>query len=104
MRRGLPVTLLVQEDGQTQRITPAPTHQLSDGEAIIAAAVAGFGICQMPSQVLSEHLRAGTLVPILENHSQGTVGVQVVWTRQGQLCPKVRYVVDRLLEFADAAR
>ncbi len=98
------MTWLVQENGHTQRITPPPTHQFSDGDAIIAASVAGFGICQMPSSVLREHLNAATLVPILEDHSQGTVDVHIVWARQGQLSPRIRYVVDRLVEFAEAGR
>jgi DNA-binding transcriptional LysR family regulator len=104
MRRGPPVSWLVQEDGITKRVAPRPTHQMSDGGAIIEAAVAGFGICQMPSSVVREHLEAGTLVSIMEDHSQASVDVHAVWARQGQLSPKVRYVVDRLTEYAGKGR
>lgn len=100
MPKGPPVNWLVQDSGGTRRFTPAPTHQLSDGEAIIAAAVAGFGICQMPSSVLREHLDAGRLVSILGDLSHTSVDIHAVWARQGQLSPKVRYVVGQFVEYA----
>jgi len=103
-RRGPPVSWLVQEDSVTKRVTPPPTHQLNDGDAIIEAAVAGFGICQMPSSVVRHHLEAGALVPILEDYSQTSVDVHVVWPRQGHLSPKVRYFVDQLVAHADRGR
>lgn len=104
MRKGPPVSWLMQENGSTKRITPPPTHQLSDGDAIIEAAIAGFGICQMPASVVREYIASGALVPILEKHSRTSVDVHAVWVRQGQLSPKVRYVVNRLVEYAGNGR
>jgi DNA-binding transcriptional LysR family regulator len=95
---------LVQEDGVTTRVTPPATHQLSDGDAIIEAAVAGFGICQMPFSVVRHQLEAGALVPVLEDHSQASVDVHAVWPRQGLLSPKIRYVVDQLVAQAAKGR
>jgi DNA-binding transcriptional LysR family regulator len=104
MPKGPPVSWLVAENGGARRFTPPATHQLSDGDAIIAAAVAGFGICQMPSSVVREHLEAARLVSILKDHSQLSVDVHAIWARQGQLSPKVRYIVDRLVEYAENGR
>lgn len=104
MRKGPPLSWLIQENRSTRRITPPPAHQLSDGDAIIEAAVAGFGICQMPLSVVRGHIEAAALVPILEDYSQTSVDVHAVWAGQGQLSPKVRYVVDRLVEYAEYGR
>ncbi|MGP9790947.1 LysR family transcriptional regulator [Roseinatronobacter sp. NSM] len=101
MRKGPPVSWLMQENGSTKRITPPPTHQFSDGDAIIEAAISGFGICQLPASVVRRYIDSGALVPILEEHSRTSVDVHAVWARQGQLSPKVRYVVDRLVEYAE---
>lgn len=104
MRRGPPVTWLVQEDGGTRRITPPASHQMSDGDAIIQAAVEGFGVCQMPSSVVGPHIEAGALVPVLEPYSQALVDVHLLWARQRQLSPKVRFVVDQLAAYAAAGK
>ncbi len=58
----------------------------------------------MPSSVLRSRLESGTLIPILDDYSHTSVDVHAVWARQGQLSPKLRYVVDRLVEYAEGGR
>jgi DNA-binding transcriptional LysR family regulator len=102
--KGPPVSWIVQENGVTKRVTPPPTHQLSDGEAIVDAAVAGFGICQMPSSIVRHRIEEGKLVAVLQDCSQTSVDVHAVWPRQALLSSKVRYIVDQLVACAEEGR
>lgn len=66
---------VLDENGQIARITPPSTHEVGDGDAIIAMAAAGKGICQMPSSLIRDHLKDGRLVPVLEKYSPGDVAI-----------------------------
>lgn len=101
-RRGQRVSWTVlDETGVLTRITPPGTHEVGDGDAIIAMAAAGQGICQMPGSLIRDHLNAGRLVPVLENYSQGDVAIHAVWPQTRHLQPKVRRVVDELVARAE---
>jgi len=101
-RRGQRVSWTVlDETGVLTRITPPGTHEVGDGDAIIAMAAAGQGICQMPGSLIRDHLAAGRLVPVLENYSQGDVAIHAVWPQTRHLQPKVRRVVDELVTRAE---
>ena len=100
--KGPPLAWVVREDGQVKRITPSGIHQLSDGEAMVDAAAAGLGLCQVPASMVRDHLAAGTLEPVLSDLSTVPVEVHALWPRQSHLSPRVRFVVDRLVE--EAAR
>lgn len=104
MRKGPPLSWVVREEGSVKQISPPPTHQLSDGEAMVDAAVAGFGICQVPSSLVRHHLEQGTLTALLQDYSTVPVDVHAVWARQVHLSPKVRYVVDQLVAYAANGR
>jgi DNA-binding transcriptional LysR family regulator len=99
--KGPPLTWVVKEGGEVKRITPPATHHVSDGEAMVEAAVAGLGLCQLPISMLRDHLARGALQPVLTDVSTETVEVHAVWPRQAHLSPRVRHVIDRLL--AEAA-
>ncbi|WP_369991861.1 LysR family transcriptional regulator [Pseudomonas xanthosomatis] len=101
-RRGQRLSWTVLDsEGQVTRITPPGTHEVGDGDAIVAIAVAGQGICQMPSSLVREHLDNGSLVPVLEQYSPGDVEIHAVWPQTRHLLPKVRRVVDELVSRAE---
>ncbi|SDC76802.1 transcriptional regulator, LysR family [Sphingomonas sp. YR710] len=95
--KGPPLAWVVGEDGQLKRITPPRTHQMSDGEAMVDATVAGLGLCQVPISMVRQHLLQGRLESVLADVSTIPVEVHAVWPRQAHLSPRVRHVVDRLL-------
>jgi DNA-binding transcriptional LysR family regulator len=99
-RRGLPLSWRITRNGESLRISPPSTHQISDGDPIIAAALAGLGCCQMPMFMVREHLESGRLIEILHDVSTEIIDVHAVWPKVGHLRPKVRHVVDTLLEIA----
>jgi DNA-binding transcriptional LysR family regulator len=69
---------------------------MSDGQAMVDAAVAGLGLCQMPASLVRAHLRDGRLVSVLQDYTATPVEVHALWPKTVQLSPKVRYVVDQL--------
>ena len=87
-----------------QRFTPPATHRLSDGEAMVAAAVGGLGLVQLPISLVREQIADGRLIQVLQSCSGAEVDVHAVWPRQSHLNPRVRYVIDRLLDHAAQGR
>lgn len=78
-----------------------PAHLSTTIEGVLAAAIAGLGIAQVPDFLVHDAVRAGTLVTVLdEEASDGTFWL--VWPRSSQRAPKVRAFIDfavgRLLE------
>jgi DNA-binding transcriptional LysR family regulator len=98
--KGTPLAWVVREDGAVKRLSPPATHQVSDGEALVDAAVGGLGICQLPASLVRRHIESGALVALLETFSTVPVEVHALWPRQAHLSPRVRYVVDRLVAAA----
>jgi DNA-binding transcriptional LysR family regulator len=97
-RRGQPLSWYANEDGKALRFMPPTTYQIGDADAMVEATLAGFGLCQMPEALFRRHLDAGQMVTVLDDCTQRWIDVHAVWPRAVHLRPKVRYVVDKLLE------
>jgi DNA-binding transcriptional LysR family regulator len=102
--KGPPLVWFVNVGGAEKRFNPPATHRLSDGEAMVDAAVGGLGLVQLPSSLVREALASGSLKPVLRDFSAVGVDVHAVWPRQRQLNPRVRYVVDQLVAHAARGR
>jgi len=68
----------------------------NSGQAVLDAALCGFGLCQLPDYYVLEHLRAGRLVSLLEHHQPPNTAVWALYPQQRHLSPKVRQLVDFL--------
>jgi DNA-binding transcriptional LysR family regulator len=97
---GPPQRWTLTEDGRTVPVVPPTTHRLSDGESIVETAVAGFGLCQMPSALVRQRIEQGRLIPVLEAYSDDWVDIHLLWLQEAALAPRVRYVIDALIEHA----
>ncbi|MDH6149543.1 MULTISPECIES: LysR family transcriptional regulator [Paraburkholderia] len=100
-RRGQPLSWRVNINGESRRISPPATHQISDGDSIVEAALAGMGLCQMPMSLLRRHLESRALLSVLDDFSSDLIDVHAVWPKVAHLRPKVRHVVDTLLSLAE---
>ncbi|HEY0290612.1 MAG TPA: LysR family transcriptional regulator [Pseudomonas sp.] len=100
-RRGQPLSWRVREGQETVRYVPPSTHQIGDGEAMILAAVAGIGLCQMPRCLFKDDIDAGRLAEVLGDYEPEPVEVHAVWPKVSHLRPKVRYVVDELVRLCE---
>jgi len=99
--KGPPLTWSLRDGGGERRITPPATHRLSDGAAMVDAAVAGLGLVQLPLPLVRAAIANGRLITVLDGLS-APVDVHLVWPRKAQLRYRVRHVIDRLV--AAAAR
>lgn len=100
MPKGPPVDWFVSEAGTPKRVTPPPTHRLSDGEAMVDAAIGGLGLAQLPVSLVRDAIAKGLLKAVLQPYCAVDVDVHAVWPRQAHLSPRVRYVIDRLVALA----
>jgi DNA-binding transcriptional LysR family regulator len=97
-RRGQPLAWHLCQDGVAARLMPPPTYQISDGEAMVDATLGGIGLCQMPLALFRSHIEAGQLLTVLDAYTAPAIDVHAVWPRTVHLRPKVRHVVDALVE------
>ncbi len=72
----------------------------NDGETLCAAAIAGLGIVLLPEWMVGPELRAGQLREILPDYrpEPDTTPLHAVYPHQRHLPPKVRVMVDFLVE------
>ncbi len=100
-RRGQPLSWRIRNGDESVRYAPPTSHQIGDGEAMILAAVAGVGLCQMPRCLFGDDIEAGRLVEVLGDYEPEPVDVHAVWPKVSHLRPKVRYVVDELVKVCE---
>lgn len=101
VRRHQPVTwLLKDQDGKLIRHRPLPAHEFADGDAMVAATLAGCGLCQLPLWLVGHYLDSGALREVLTDYRGGEMPVSALWPQSRQLLPKIRYVVDTLVAAA----
>lgn len=102
-RRGLKHGwLLKSETGEMELFEIPVRHELGDGEAILAATLAGCGLAQLPTWLANEHLQAGELVPVLNKLSGGEMPIHAIWAKSHYIQPKLRIIIDELLLIAKA--
>lgn len=98
-RRDIPATWRVTApDGTMKRILPRVTHEIGDGAAIVDAAVAGLGVAQMPISIVADHISNGRLIPLLQDATDVKVGIYAIWPASRHLLPRVRHVVEVLVD------
>lgn len=93
---GPPLAWSVRTGTEATLYTPHSSHQLSDGAAMVDAAIAGLGLVQLPVSLLRDALLAGQLQEVLPELAGPDVEVHAVWPHRA-LSPRLRYVIDQLL-------
>ena len=81
--------------GETIRVSGRV--QANNGDVLMQAAVAGHGVVMLPTFIVWEHVRAGRLVPALEDHAAPVADIHAVFPHSRHLSPKVRAFVDHLV-------
>jgi len=70
----------------------------NDGNAYLAAGLAGLGVMQAPRFQIEEHLRSGALVPVLADWTPGEMPIHVVYPPSRHLSNRLRVFVDWVAE------
>jgi len=92
------VWLLTGPDGE-RRVRVSGRLRANNGEALLEAAVAGFGLALLPSFIVGEAVRTGRLHPVLNGWRAGDpVSIHAIYPAGRNLSPKVRVFVDFLAE------
>jgi len=80
-------------------VTVRPTGRLrsDSGEAIVSWAIAGLGIAEVPTFMLSEAIETGALEPILTDYPTPQYGIYVVRPPGQNVSGKVRVLIDALV-------
>jgi DNA-binding transcriptional LysR family regulator len=94
--RQLPIELVRGDE----RISVKGRHfiAVNDGNALLAAGLAGLGILHIPAFIVQPHIDAGTLVPTLEKWSADAVPISIVYSSNRHLSTRVRTFVDWMVE------
>lgn len=68
----------------------------NSGQAVLDAALRGFGLCQLPDYYVFEHLVGGSLQALLPEHEPPDTAVWALYPQRRHLSPKVYLLVDFL--------
>ncbi|CAH2405056.1 LysR family transcriptional regulator [Mesorhizobium ventifaucium] len=85
-------------DGHVGKFVPRPRLVLGHGEPMLDAALAGCGIVFLPTWLAADSLKSGELETVLSDCLVEDIVVHAVWPVTRSLTPKVRVVVDALIE------
>jgi DNA-binding transcriptional LysR family regulator len=80
------------------RVTVVPRMRTNSGDTCCAAAVQHKGIVLQPSFLVGAHLTSGTLVEVLPQYRSIELGVYAVYPTRKHLTPKVRALIDFLVD------
>lgn len=101
-RRGAPLAWRFKpEGGKEIRFIADSAHEISDGDAMLQACLAGLGIAQFPESMVTEYLEKDVLVPLMSGYAPDPADLNIVWPKAKHLFPKIRLIVDRLLVKAE---
>ncbi len=84
-------------DGQAGSVETRPRLRSSSSEALRHAALQGAGVSLLPTFLIGDALREGSLVPLLEGWDFGRLGIHVLYPQRRFRPLRVRVFVDALL-------
>jgi len=90
------------ENGRRRTWEPRGTIVLGNGESLLDAVLADIGIAHLPSWLYADAARRNALKLIWPERVIEGTPVHVLWPKSRQLAPKIRVVVDALVEHLSA--
>jgi DNA-binding transcriptional LysR family regulator len=94
---GRPVEWRFNIDGQVRSVMINGRFSATNAEGLRDATLAGYGIARLATFLISDDLRAGRLLPVLDCLSTDGPSVRAVYPSSRHLSPKVRSFIDELL-------
>lgn len=87
--------------GERQAIAVAGWVAVNDGDAYVAAGLAGLGIMQVPAFMVEQEIRAGRLHTVLPDWHTEPIPLHVVYPQNRHLSAKVRIFVEWIADLLD---
>jgi DNA-binding transcriptional LysR family regulator len=91
-----PMTFM--SNGEKVEVTGRYVAAFNDGNAYVAAGVAGLGVIQAPLFMVQQHFADGSLRPILKEWTGEAMPLHVVYPPNRHLSTKLRILVDWIVE------
>ena len=85
-----------EQDGRECQFRPSGDWRCNSGQAVLDAALRGFGLCQLPDYYVFDLLRRGELVALLDTHQPPNTAVWAVYPQRRYALPKVRLLIEAL--------
>jgi DNA-binding transcriptional LysR family regulator len=76
--------------GQPVELQPASRVQINDGEGMVAAAVAGLGLAQLPDYMVADEIARGELAEVLPSCRPAPMPISAVYPSGRLVPPRVR--------------
>ena len=86
------------ESGRTKNIRVTGKLRYNNGLGLVDAALKGLGIVQLPDYYIKNYIEDGTLITLLDNYREPDEGIWALYPQNRNLSPKIRLLVDYLLE------
>lgn len=90
--------VILDATGQTQLRMVESRIVVGNGEAQVAAVVAGSGVAQLATWLIKDQLQRGELVEILPHLATEGLDLHLAWPRKRESLPKVQQLVELLCE------
>jgi DNA-binding transcriptional LysR family regulator len=90
--------LLRDRDGRSRTVTPHGRIILGHGEPLLDAVLAGLGVAYLPTWLIGDYLKRRELVMVWPDSFVENFPVHALWPKTRSVAPKVRVVVDALVE------
>lgn len=84
--------------GRRGQVVLEPRLCASNGDALVQAAVRGLGVVRLPTFIMSEAVKAGTLQPVLLSTHWGVSGLHAIYPNTAFLPNRTRVFIDFLVQ------
>ncbi|HEU5135406.1 MAG TPA: LysR family transcriptional regulator [Steroidobacteraceae bacterium] len=88
----------VRDGDQIVALHPQGRFKADNGQALVAAVLAGLGIAMLPDFLIDEHIASGALITLLPQYPMPEAGLYVVRPPGDHPSRKVRVFTDMLVE------
>lgn len=92
--------ILKDKSGRDLRFPVNPRFEMSDGEGMVSAVMAGCGLCQLPTWLIDKELADGSLVTVMDKYAGAQMPIHALWPKTPYPKPKIRVIVDELRRVA----
>ena len=83
--------------GQSGQVTLNPRYRSNNGDALVHAAIRGFGVIRLPTFMMNKAIEAGELQPVLLSINWGVAGLYALYPNTSFLPNRTRVFIDYLV-------
>lgn len=89
---------ILEHGGEEQEVPTNRKLAINNGDAIVAAALAGIGVCQVPTFMVQGYLNEGKLERVLGDYPTGSLPLNALYPQNRHLSTKVRTFIEWVAE------